>query len=572
MKKMKILLLLIVASIFCLTNVNASEADRANLNNKTLIYVDGRKVYVSVHIDTDMVNAHNREQVTVKGVSARYDSPSKTFYVSLKRSEINKVFGEKYNNVYEYMQVNIDYHDIKDGTNYYYFKQNEGNALENKDYRYYNANEDYLFRNYKFLEICSSAMPLAGTAYGAERYSYGGGIAIFEGTKSSLIDGSRTYEKSEFDTAEAIKIFDFPKTNVRTTIIEDVQIDLGENDKIVSADSSINNLHEKNINNFYGEYFENNKLKYSWTMYDKDGKPVIIDVNTAITLDNSENEEEIMTLFANSNDLKDKVMIVTFDHHGELNGKAKISLYVGDKFAPGTKLNIYHYLPSDAVLDNVYNPYGLGDVNKDGRVTILDVTILRQYLLGTRELDAEALKAADYNLDGTVNEADADLIQKSLGNNTEAVGMVGLGDVNKDGRVTILDVTILRQYLLGMRELDAEALKAADYDQNGTVNEADADLIQKSLAEVVQQIIVVDEDGYITFELERCSEYVLADANAKVLTQEEVVAKKAEQTKDPEKTETNKNLYIYGGLIGLTIVLTTSGVIIYKKKKNRISF
>ena len=81
----------------------------------------------------------NRDQVTVKGVSARYDSSTQTFYVSAKRSEINKIFTEKYNNVYELMQINIDYHDIKANTEHYYFKQHMAESAAGTEFSFHNA-------------------------------------------------------------------------------------------------------------------------------------------------------------------------------------------------------------------------------------------------------------------------------------------------------------------------------------------------------------------------------------------------------------------------------------------------
>ncbi len=568
MKKIRKTLLLLIISLFGLINVQAAEADRADINNKTLVNVDGHNVYVSVEISTNMEDLMNRDQVTVKGVSARYDSSTQTFYVSAKRSEINKIFTEKYNNVYELMQINIDYHDIKANTEYYYFKQYMAESAAGTEFSFHNANADYLYRNYNILELVSSSLPLAGTVNGVEQYSYGGDMVVFEGTPSATFVEGGKYNRTDFESnSGGIKLFDFAKTKVRANIIEDVQIDLGENDKVVSADSSDVEQIEKEINNFYGEYFENNKLKYSWTMYDENGKPVIVDVNTAITFDDSANRDNIMTLFNKSNDLQDKVMIVSFEHHGDLNGKAKISLYVGDKFAPGTKLNIYYYVPEETILDDVNPPYSLGDVSKDGRISILDVTYLRQYLAGKRELDEEALKAADYNQDQTITVTDADLIQQSLADADEEVGVYGIGDVSKDGRISILDVTYIRQYLAGIRELDEEAKIIADFNLDKQITEVDADLIQNYIATIEQQVIVVDAEGYIVFELEHCSDYVLAESSVQLLT-DQTQAPKAVAKKVTGKADKN-NWLLYGGIAGGVIIIATGGIIIYKRKKKQ---
>jgi hypothetical protein len=60
--------------------------------------------------------------------------------------------------------------------------------------------------------------------------------------------------------------------------------------------------------------------------------------------------------------------------------------------------------------------YQLGDVDHDGKVTITDVTVLIDYLLGSQE-DA-CLICADVDLDGKVTITDVtELIDMLLGGN-----------------------------------------------------------------------------------------------------------------------------------------------------------
>lgn len=56
------------------------------------------------------------------------------------------------------------------------------------------------------------------------------------------------------------------------------------------------------------------------------------------------------------------------------------------------------------------------------------------------------------------------------------------GDVDQNGEVSIEDVTILKQYLIGMRELTSDQLDAANVNQDREVNNLDARIIQKSLS------------------------------------------------------------------------------------------
>ena len=56
-----------------------------------------------------------------------------------------------------------------------------------------------------------------------------------------------------------------------------------------------------------------------------------------------------------------------------------------------------------------------GDLNGDGRVDTEDVTILEQYLKGSRLLVDQELSQADVNRDGKVDNKDLEAIQKRLG-------------------------------------------------------------------------------------------------------------------------------------------------------------
>lgn len=60
--------------------------------------------------------------------------------------------------------------------------------------------------------------------------------------------------------------------------------------------------------------------------------------------------------------------------------------------------------------------YLLGDVNKDGKVTVRDATIIQMYLVKMAQvfehMDDIALKNADVNEDGAISIIDATIIQK----------------------------------------------------------------------------------------------------------------------------------------------------------------
>ncbi len=64
---------------------------------------------------------------------------------------------------------------------------------------------------------------------------------------------------------------------------------------------------------------------------------------------------------------------------------------------------------------------------------------------------------------------------------TSHSGGIGVGDVNCDGRINILDATLIQKYLASMVTITDEQKKYADFDFNGRVNILDATKIQKYL-------------------------------------------------------------------------------------------
>lgn len=131
-----------------------------------------------------------------------------------------------------------------------------------------------------------------------------------------------------------------------------------------------------------------NRLKYSWSLYDKNGVPLEINYDTQIDLDNSMYEDEITDLFERKSDIKDKLKFISFKHEGELGGTAKISIYVGDKFDKGEKLNLFYYDKNNNELDKI-NVLDDGDyyiiVDEDGYVAF-DIDHCSEYVLADSSL------------------------------------------------------------------------------------------------------------------------------------------------------------------------------------------
>ena len=66
--------------------------------------------------------------------------------------------------------------------------------------------------------------------------------------------------------------------------------------------------------------------------------------------------------------------------------------------------------------------------------------------------------------------------------------LVRYGDVNKDGKVTIEDVTLLQKYIAELVKFDEDQLRAADTNGDGNIKIDDATEIQRFLAEIIDHL------------------------------------------------------------------------------------
>lgn len=126
-----------------------------------------------------------------------------------------------------------------------------------------------------------------------------------------------------------------------------------------------------------------------------------------------------------------------------------------------------------------------GDGNLDGDITTTDMLMLQRYVLGMSNLSCQAFKNLDLNNDGKVNAIDSYYITQvmlDIGVTLPITNYVWYGDTNEDGEVDVKDLTILRKYLEGTTDLSGQALKNADVNGDGSVNETDKKLLTEFLA------------------------------------------------------------------------------------------
>ena len=97
---------------------------------------------------------------------------------------------------------------------------------------------------------------------------------------------------------------------------------------------------------------------------------------------------------------------VVFDNIDTLPDKAKITAYKNSTaHAYATKYN-RSFSPLEEPFDTL-----LGDTDLDGKITILDATVLQMYISSKRDLSENALKNADTNKDTKITILDATYIQ-----------------------------------------------------------------------------------------------------------------------------------------------------------------
>lgn len=63
---------------------------------------------------------------------------------------------------------------------------------------------------------------------------------------------------------------------------------------------------------------------------------------------------------------------------------------------------------------NYPRTYQAGDINKDGKIDIMDLLLLRRYLLGMDNICESELYLLDFNQDGVINEKDIKALQNYL--------------------------------------------------------------------------------------------------------------------------------------------------------------
>ena len=207
--------------------------------------------------------------------------------------------------------------------------------------------------------------------------------------------------------------------------------------------------------------------------------------------------------------------------------------------------------------------YALGDVDMDGVVTNDDATMISRYVLGYITLTEEQLKLADVNEDGVVDLTDVTKLY-----NEKQIYV--LGDVDMDGVVTNDDATMISRYVLGYITLTEEQLKLADVNEDGVVDLTDVTKLYNE--KQIYVLGDVDMDGVVTgHDTAMVSRYVLDDTYT--LTEEQLKLADVNEDgvvdqADADKLYTEMQVYPLGDIdmSGMAEVGDTSDILVYYAK------
>lgn len=127
----------------------------------------------------------------------------------------------------------------------------------------------------------------------------------------------------------------------------------------------------------------------------------------------------------------------------------------------------------------------IGDTNKDGEISVVELTLMNRYIKANYELSFVEKYALDLNLDGKVGVRDLLLMRKYLVNNINSlpceddvaaqIPVEFIGDVNLDGNIDEADFNIIRDIVVNKSQdlQDAIILELADVNNDNVVDEAD---------------------------------------------------------------------------------------------------
>lgn len=228
-------------------------------------------------------------------------------------------------------------------------------------------------------------------------------------------------------------------------------------------------LYKLNISNIRDVYYIEGNNKEVIALISKDNKlsiiTFILDINKQVidVKEQKELKDNIVSMSKTYNGTKYEYKFVTKDNKfyefvidEDKNTTEKPKNSVGDVNLDGTLdafdlVRIKKYLAKQVELTDESKINA--DINLDGNIDKLDEALLKKYLAGYKmDLPYLKYKAGDADLDGEVTTKDS-IVIKRYAANFEGTTITGEGlinaDVNLDGTVDDTDAETIRKYLLG---------------------------------------------------------------------------------------------------------------------------
>lgn len=145
-----------------------------------------------------------------------------------------------------------------------------------------------------------------------------------------------------------------------------------------------------------------------------------------------------------------------------------------------TNINLYDFTTEDDFIKVTFDVIGTGSTTVDLNVQFLGIG----YYKSSSELNEDYL--VEY---GKVKDLSSTPVFKDVTYNTNTVfdpdDIILYGDVNGDGRVNILDATLIQKHIAELEKLNEKQMKIADVNHDGNVNILDVTEIQKIAAELI---------------------------------------------------------------------------------------
>ena len=179
-----------------------------------------------------------------------------------------------------------------------------------------------------------------------------------------------------------------------------------------------------------------------------------------------------------------------------------------------------------------------GDVNLDGKISLLDANCINLYLSNSLDLNDQQKARAELDGDSLITTNDARVIAWYISETNDELKELPViwGDTNGDGQLTLRDATLIQMYVSDDYSFNSKQLFLADINLDGVISDLDTDDIQEYRIGHVERIPSasvfpttdtrygdVDLDGLITTDDVELIQKYIADSSSVSLTEQQLL-------------------------------------------------